>query len=132
MNLHRGLIVRCGGVGFGLFGRDVDADFAADAPLHVDLTPRLQPGDRLALEGELSANRGQYRLDLGVVNRSFTVDSGRVRFFGSSAIAPTLDMYSGLWGKTPEVGALVRWLLSDEASFVTGSVYPVDGGYLAM
>ena len=36
------------------------------------------------------------------------------------------------WGKTSEVGALVRWLLSDDASFVTGSVYPVDGGYLAM
>jgi len=36
------------------------------------------------------------------------------------------------WGKTSEVGALVRWLLSDEASFVTGSIYPVDGGYLAM
>ncbi|NNE89401.1 MAG: SDR family oxidoreductase [Silicimonas sp.] len=36
------------------------------------------------------------------------------------------------WGQTQEVGALVRWLLSDEASFVTGAVYPVDGGYLAM
>ena len=36
------------------------------------------------------------------------------------------------WGKTNEVGALVRWLLSDEASFITGAVYPVDGGYLAM
>lgn len=36
------------------------------------------------------------------------------------------------WGKTSEVGALVKWLLSEEASFVTGAVYPVDGGYLAM
>lgn len=36
------------------------------------------------------------------------------------------------WGKTSEVGALARWLLSSEASFVTGAVYPVDGGYLAM
>ena len=36
------------------------------------------------------------------------------------------------WGKTSEVGALVKWLLSDEASFVTGAIYPVDGGYLAM
>lgn len=36
------------------------------------------------------------------------------------------------WGQTGEVGALVKWLLSEEASFVTGAVYPVDGGYLAM
>ena len=36
------------------------------------------------------------------------------------------------WGKPEEVGALVQWLLSENASYVTGSVYPVDGGYLAM
>lgn len=36
------------------------------------------------------------------------------------------------WGQTSEVGALVKWLISEEASFVTGAVYPVDGGYLAV
>lgn len=36
------------------------------------------------------------------------------------------------WGKPEEVGALVHWLLSENASFVTGAIYPVDGGYLAM
>lgn len=36
------------------------------------------------------------------------------------------------WGETSEVGALAAWLLSEEASFITGSVYPVDGGYAAM
>jgi 2-dehydro-3-deoxy-L-rhamnonate dehydrogenase (NAD+) len=34
-------------------------------------------------------------------------------------------------GRPEEVGELVAWLASDASSFVTGSYYPVDGGYLA-
>lgn len=36
------------------------------------------------------------------------------------------------WGQPAEVGALVSWLLSEEASFITGGLYTVDGGYSAM
>ncbi|MEO7521820.1 MAG: translocation/assembly module TamB domain-containing protein, partial [Gemmatimonas sp.] len=63
---------------------------------HVRVTGGLDvrsvANSRLALEGEITANRGQYRLDLGLVNRSFSVDSGRVRFYGTEAIEPTLDI----------------------------------------
>jgi NAD(P)-dependent dehydrogenase (short-subunit alcohol dehydrogenase family) len=37
----------------------------------------------------------------------------------------------GRLGEPEEVAELVLWLSSDKASFVTGSYYPVDGGYLA-
>jgi len=36
------------------------------------------------------------------------------------------------WGRAEEVGNVVKWLLSEDANFVTGSVYPVDGGYKAL
>ena len=37
----------------------------------------------------------------------------------------------GRLGESQEVAELVIWLSSDKASFVTGSYYPIDGGYLA-
>jgi NAD(P)-dependent dehydrogenase (short-subunit alcohol dehydrogenase family) len=37
----------------------------------------------------------------------------------------------GRYGEPAEVAAMVVWLCSDAASFVTGTAMPVDGGWLA-
>ncbi|HUF29813.1 MAG TPA: translocation/assembly module TamB domain-containing protein [Gemmatimonadaceae bacterium] len=52
----------------------------------------LRTGDRLALAGTVTANRGEYRLDLGLVQRRFDVTRGDLRFFGEPGINPALDI----------------------------------------
>ena len=37
----------------------------------------------------------------------------------------------GRFGNPQEVTGAVLWLLSDEATFVTGAVIPIDGGFSA-
>jgi NAD(P)-dependent dehydrogenase (short-subunit alcohol dehydrogenase family) len=37
----------------------------------------------------------------------------------------------GRWGQPEDVGNMILFLCSDEASFLTGAVYLVDGGYAA-
>lgn len=38
----------------------------------------------------------------------------------------------GRMGKPAEIGALVLYLCSDEASFVTGTDFPIDGGFITL
>jgi translocation and assembly module TamB len=66
----------------------------AAVKLAGEVTVLEAAGKQLSVEGEVQAERGTYRLDLGVVNRPFTVDSGRVRFFPQDALNPVLDIHA--------------------------------------
>jgi translocation and assembly module TamB len=48
--------------------------------------------DRLALAGELRADRGTYTLDLGIVQRRFDVTQGSISFYGVPGFNPGLDI----------------------------------------
>ncbi len=47
---------------------------------------------QLALDGPLQTVRGTYRLNLGVVQRTFEVEGGEIRFFGDPDLNPALDI----------------------------------------
>jgi translocation and assembly module TamB len=46
------------------------------------------------VRGEIFATRGTFRLDLGLLQRTFQVDSGLVRLNGPLSIPPTLDIHT--------------------------------------
>ena len=64
----------------------------------VKLTGQLDiktaPSGLLAFDGEVNADRGTFRLELGPVQRTFTVDSGKVRFYGNDAIPARVNVYA--------------------------------------
>jgi translocation and assembly module TamB len=57
-----------------------------------DPRARVDSSAALALDGILTAVRGTYRLNLGVVQRTFQIERGSLRFFGEADLNPTLDI----------------------------------------
>ncbi|NKB67589.1 MAG: SDR family oxidoreductase [Candidatus Latescibacteria bacterium] len=55
-------------------------------------------------------------------------DSGDLTARGQSILG---SVPMARFGEPPEVVGAVLWLLSDQATFVTGAIVPIDGGYTA-
>ena len=82
------------GIGEDVWLRSSEANIKLAGALNVTRGRRegFASADELALEGTLTAERGTYTLNLGIVRPDFAVERGTLRFFGEPEINPTLDI----------------------------------------
>ncbi|HMG95947.1 MAG TPA: translocation/assembly module TamB domain-containing protein, partial [Gemmatimonadaceae bacterium] len=82
-------------IGPDVWLRSSEANVKLGGSLNVTLAPPT-PGEapRLALEGQLSADKGTYRLNIvdPFIQPTFDVQSGNLRFYGTPDLNPSLDI----------------------------------------
>ena len=74
---------------------------------------------------------GRYRIRVNSVNPTVVMTPMSASYWGRPGIeGPFLKrMPLGRWATEDEIAAPIRFLLSDDASMITGVSLPVDGGY---
>lgn len=75
--------------------RSAEANVNLGGSVRVTTSHNAREPDKvqLALGGTLRAERGTYRLNLGIVQRTFTIEGGTLRFFDTDPdLNPTLDI----------------------------------------
>ena len=76
----------------------------------------------------LAKETAQYGITVNVVSPGY-IDTDMVRRLPEQTVKQALEhIPAGRLGTTQEVASLVRYLLSDEASYITGQVLTVAGG----
>lgn len=90
-------------------------------------------GALVSMTRALAAELGAHGITVNCVAPGFFATERNAERVADVRVAQTLSTRTSLgrWGKPPEIAGAVAFLASDCASYVTGTVLAVDGGYVA-